>query len=384
LEQYDGTEAFIEVLNAHGVEKIFFNPGGEQGPLLATISKFRILGKKAPQLVLCLDESVALTAGHGHYVISGRPQVVLVHSELGTLQLGGALHNAEWGRVPVIVFAGAQAAGQRVDWMGEHFDQGRSVRNCVKWDHTIGPDENLSGMFCKKPSKSLFTEPCGPVYLAYPRDSITKKIDKISIPQAALVPAPVAGPVDAKTLNSVADTLIAAKNPLIVAGYTGRYPESVAKLVELAETLSAPVLTGPVYMNFPTNHPLCAGIDQILGSRKPNPYLPDADVILVLDYDVSYAAAPGMPSAKANIIQFDIDPLTSGRLLWGRGANTFIKADSRQLIPALTETVRRKMTPEKRAEFKSRFSKFENIHKKQHEDWHAMARSKAKQKADFP
>ncbi|MEK7353624.1 MAG: thiamine pyrophosphate-dependent enzyme [Chloroflexota bacterium] len=378
MEQYDGAEAFIEVLNANGVEHIFFNPGGEMGALLATISKFRILGKQTPRLILCLDESVALTAAHGHYMVSGRPQVVMVHSELGTLQLGGALHNAQWGRIPVILWAGAQAVGQRKNWMNEPYDQGMSVRNCVKWDHTIKPDENIHDVL-QKAFQTAFTEPCGPVYLCYPRDAIGKKIDRVTIPRSAIVPAPAAAPVDVKTLSGVADALIEAKNPLILAGYTGRYPESVASLVELAETLCAPVLTGPVWMNFPTTHPLCAGIEQILGSRKANPYLADADTILVIDYDVPYASAPGLPGPQANIIHFDVDPLTAGRPLWGRGANTFIKADSRQVIPALSKAIRQKLTPEKQTLFRERFNQLESVHKKQHSEWRAMAVTKAHQ-----
>ena len=57
----------------------------------ATIAKFRVSGKRAPRLVLCLDESVAMAAAHGHYMVSCKPQVVMVHSELGTQQVGGAL-----------------------------------------------------------------------------------------------------------------------------------------------------------------------------------------------------------------------------------------------------------------------------------------------------
>lgn len=383
MEQYDGAEAFIEILNANGVDRIFFNPGGEMGALLATISKFRMLGKPCPQLILCLDESVALTAAHGHYMVSGRPQVVMVHSELGTLQLGGALHNAQWGRIPVILWAGAQATGQRKNWMNEPYDQGMSVRNCVKWDHTVKPEENIHDVL-QKAFSIAFTEPCGPVYLCYPRDTISKKIDRVSLPRSEGVPAPAAPPVDADTLSGIAGTLVEAKNPVILAGYTGRYHESVASLVELAETLCAPVLTGPVWMNFPTNHPLCAGIEQILGSRKANPYLPDADVVLVIDYDVPYAAAPGLPGPKANIIHFDVDPLTAGRPLWGRGANTFIKADSREVIPALSKAVRRRLTPEKQTLFKERFSQLEKVHKKQRSDWREAAMSRAKQRPISP
>src|SRR4030042_1173002 len=106
MQKYTRAEAFVEILNANGVENIFFNPGRETIAIQATISKLRASGKRAPRLVLCLDESVAMTAAHGHYMVSGRPQVVMVHAELGTMQVGGAMHNVQWGRVPVILWAG--------------------------------------------------------------------------------------------------------------------------------------------------------------------------------------------------------------------------------------------------------------------------------------
>jgi len=86
MEQYVQAEACVEVLNSYGVEYIFFNPGIDTVPLQVAVSRFKALGKKAPGLVLCLDEAVAMAAAHGHYMVSGRPQVVMVHSELGTLQ----------------------------------------------------------------------------------------------------------------------------------------------------------------------------------------------------------------------------------------------------------------------------------------------------------
>jgi len=384
MEKYDGAEAFIAELNAHGVEHIFFNPGGEQGALLATIAKYRLLGKPCPRLVLCLDESVALTAAHGHYMISGRPQVVLVHAELGTLQLGGALHNVQWGRVPVIILAGAMPAGERVNWKNEPYDQGMSLRNCMKWDCIIGADENIHDVL-EKAFDIAFTEPCGPVYLGFPREIIAEQIDKKDIPQAPTTATFKKPPVDAGTIDKVANTLIEAENPLIVAGYTGRYPESVATLVELAETLCAPVIPGPVYMNFPTDHPLCAGVEQIMGSKTPNPAcLSEADVVLVIDYDVPYVAALGTPKPDANIIQFDIDPLTVGRPPWGRRANTYIDADSRQVIPALTAAIHDKLTPEKTALFKERYARLEKAHNNQREEWRQEALNQAQQRPLSP
>ena len=383
MEQYSGTEGFIEVMNANGVEDIFFNPGGEQASIQATIAKLRVSGKRAPRLVLCLDESVAMAAAHGHYMVSGKPQVVMVHAELGTQQVGGALHNAQWGRIPVILWAGLAGAPQRVNWKQEPYDQGGMVRNCVKWDHEITDNQNISEVLGEA-FKIAFSEPRGPVYLAYSRDMTTKKMDRKTIRPSATDDLAVAPPIGNDTLNKIAGMLIEAENPLIIAGYTGRHPESVASLVELAETLGAPVLTSQVWMNFPTTHPLCAGIEQILGSRKANPYIADADVLLVIDYDMPYAIAAGVPGKDARIIHLDVDPLTQGRPLWGRGADIYVKADSREAIPALTGAIRRVLTPEKRDKFSQRSSRLGNAHIKQRKGWRAQAVSSAKLKPISP
>ncbi len=383
MEQYNGAEAFIDMLNAYNVEHIFFNPGGEMGALLAAISKCRMHGKPAPRLILCLDESVALTAAHGHYMVSGRPQVVMVHAELGTLQLGGALHNAQGGRVPVILWAGLMPAGQRANWKKEPYDQGMSVRNCVKWDHQIDRDEDIRDVL-QQAFQTALTEPCGPVYICYSRGILLKEFDRMDIPRLDSSPVSPIPSFDMNLLEKVAEPLIAAQNPLIVAGYTGRYPESVAPLVELAETLCAPVLPSQVWMNFPTTHPLCAGIEQILGSRKPNPYIPDADVILVIDYDMPYAPGKGSPGPDAKIIHIDVDPLSQGRVLWGRGADTYIEADSREAIPALTRIIREKIPSEREARLRERFNQLESTHKKQRAEWRERAMSKAGQKPISP
>src|SRR3989304_154509 len=100
MENYGTIKALIEVMNANGVEFVFFNPGIDNVPGLETLAAYRATGEKAPRGILCLDEFVAMTAAHGNWMASGKPQAVSVHSELGVLQIGGALHNAPWGRGP--------------------------------------------------------------------------------------------------------------------------------------------------------------------------------------------------------------------------------------------------------------------------------------------
>ncbi len=378
MEQYEGAEAFIEVLNAHGVENIFFNPGSATVPIQVAISKFRAAGKRAPRLILCLDESLTMTAAHGHYMVTGRPQVIMAHCELGTQRVGGAFLNAQFGRVPVIMWAGLQLPNSpRVNWKQEPYDQGLIVRNSVKWDHQISSNENIHDVL-EKAFQIAYTEPCGPVYLAFPPAILTEKTDRVKIPPSAVTPVSSAPPLDVDRLGKAAEVLIEAESPLIVAGYTGRYHQSVSSLVELAETLCAPVITSQVWMNFPHTHPLCAGVEQYRGSRKTNP-IADADVVLVIDYDMPYAPTETFPGPEAKIIHIDLDPCSRGRPLWGRGANTFIEADSKEAIPALKDIISQRLTPERRTQFQERFKQLESKHKKQRESWRALAMNKADQ-----
>src|SRR3972149_118537 len=99
MEEYTTVKALIEVMNNNGVEFVFFNPGIDNVPVLETIAAYQAQGKKSPKSILCLDEFVTMTAAHGSWMATGKPQVVSVHAELGALQIGGALHNAPGGKV---------------------------------------------------------------------------------------------------------------------------------------------------------------------------------------------------------------------------------------------------------------------------------------------
>ncbi len=154
MENTNGAQAFINALNAFGVERIFFNPGIDTVPILEAVSMRKEAGETAPDPVLCPHEAVAMTAALGNYMVSGKPQVVLVHSELGTQQIGGSLHNAQWGRAPVLLCAGLSGTAERQDWRRQPFDQGGAVRNCVKWDHQLGANEDLTAVVTRSPPDS--------------------------------------------------------------------------------------------------------------------------------------------------------------------------------------------------------------------------------------
>jgi acetolactate synthase-1/2/3 large subunit len=376
MEEYGNIEALIEVMNANGVEHVFFNPGIDNVPVLETIARYRASGKPSPRGILCLDEFVAMTAAHGNYMASGRPQVVSVHSELGTLQVGGALHNAQWGKVPLVFFTETQGPPQRTDWRGESFDQGTMVRNFVKWDHHLGADEDIYEVL-QEAFRIATTEPYGPVYLNLPREVLWNR-SGITSHKTPGAPGKIAPKADANTLNKAAEILINAENPLIVTGYAGRNLPTVPRLMELAETLSVRVLASDIRVNFPNTHPLAAYMAPELG--RGNPLLAAADVILAIDYDMHYAAPPTGPRADAKIIHIDIDTVKKGVPLWGRKPDILLKADSSQAIPALTGIINQKLTPEKRRRLRECFAQYEKEHNRLHGEWQALAKSHADRK----
>jgi acetolactate synthase I/II/III large subunit len=375
MEQYVQAEACLEVMNSYGVEYIFFNPGIDTVPFQVAISRFKATGKKTPGLILCLDEAVAMAAAHGHYMVSGRPQVVLVHSELGTLQVGGAMTNAQRGRIPVVLTAGVQPSPRRETWRKEPYDQGSIVRNCVKWDYEVKAGENVADALNQVMQVAL-SGPCGPVYLATPIQTLFSNTGEICVPAAA-APAP-AKKAETAGLEKAAEILMSAASPLIMAGQSGRHAGSVAALVKLAETLSARVISGPVRMNFPTTHPLCAGIDPISGgTRGIGRYISETDALLLIDYDLPYAAGPVAPPPGASVIYIDLDPAKRTVPLWDHPAEVFLEADSREAIPALQNLIERKLTPEHRRIYKERFIEIEYANLQQRLERKTQAKNQA-------
>ena len=374
MEEYGNVKAMIDVMNASGVEHVFFNPGIDNVPVLETLSALRARGEPAPRGILCLDEFVAMTAAHGNWMASGRPQAVSVHSELGVLQLGGSLHNAQWGRVPVVFFTETQGPPQRTDWCGDTFDQGKMVRNFIKWDHCLAPGEDIYGVF-QEAFRIASTEPCGPVYLNLPREVLwsrgsAQKGKSPSGTKSAPVPRP-----EPAVLETSAAMLVAAKNPIIVTGYTGRNPATVPALVKLAETVAAPVLTSDFRVNIPNTHPLAFLASPSAGRGQSA--LASADVILAIDYDMHYAAPPGGPAPEAKIIHIDIDTAKRGVPLWGRKPDILIRADSAVAVPSLTAKIEAKLTPDKRRELKERYTRLESEHNHREVEWHDLAESHA-------
>ena len=360
----EGSEVFVDTLNACGVSYIFLSPGTGTTRIHEALSKFKALGQWAPEVVLSLHESLAMSAAHGYFMVSGKPQVVLVHHGLGVAQVGGALLNAQRGRAGVLLCTtsvpadlGSSAKERRVSdlsWFHEQFDQASIARDYVKWAYELRSDDSIRDVL-RYALILAGSEPCGPVYISFPQDVLSRTVEEGQWPSAIKEPMVSAPQADQKSIDRAASILTRAAHPLIITGHSGRRREGVRALVELAETLGAKVVTSQYTMNIPTLHPLCGGFGPPPRGTVPGECVSNSDAILVVDADVPYLPSTNNLSPGAKVIHFDIDPIKKDLPSWAFPSDLLVHCDSSQAIPLLTAAIRERSSANDNARYKARY-----------------------------
>jgi acetolactate synthase I/II/III large subunit len=280
-------------------------------------------------------------------MVTGEPQAVIVHVDVGTQNLSGAVSNAMRGRVPVLIFAGAapftlegELPGGRnefIHWIQDVRDQRGILRNYVKYDNEIRTGRNVKQLV-HRALQIARSEPAGPVYLVSPREVMEEPLQPDAVDRAYFGPVAPAALADQVTAE-IATALAAAQRPLVVTSYLGRDPAAVPKLVELCELLAIPVLESMAYhVNFPADHELHAGFQYHTVAQ--NPVLAQADVILVIDSDVPWITAVNRPSAGAAIYCVDVDPLKAQMSMWHVPARRFATASAGVAVEQIARFVR--------------------------------------------
>jgi len=334
---YTTSAAILEALREAGVEYVFANLGSDHSAFLEAYAEAGAAGRKAqyPTLITCPHEMVAMSAAHGFAQSSGRAQAVLVHVECGTQQLGGAIHNAAKGRVPVLILAGTSPATQEgeargsrnefIHWIQDVFDQRGIVRGYMRYDNQIHEGANAK-QIVNRALQFAYSEPKGPVYLMATREVLEAEIRRVQIDPTQW-PRLSAGALTDADAARVAQALATARRPLLVTSYAGRNPAAVAELVTLCTRLGCGVLESvPGYVNFPCTHELYQGSQW--NEKRQNPALAEADTILVVDSDVPWIPQINRPSDDATILHIDTDPLKSQMPLWYIHARLAARADA--------------------------------------------------------
>ena len=370
---YTAGTAFLEALKEAGVSYIFANLGSDHPSIVESIAEGQASGRNFPAMLTCPNEMVALSAAHGYAQTSGQAQAVVVHVECGTQALGGALHNALRGRVPVLIFAGAtpytqdgELKGSRnewIQWIQDISDQRGTVRDYVKFDYEFRTGRNVKQVV-HRAMQLAKSDPQGPVYLVGAREVMEEDTVPVAI-DVDQWPAIAPLPLRDKDAHGLAQALVNAKRPLAVTSYVGRNPAAVGELTKLCRRLGVAVLEqSPTNVNFPPDDPL------YMGNRWSEPYqepvLGDADVVLVLDSDAPWVTAISKPSADAAVFHIDVDPLKDDIPLWYIKARRVFRADCATALAQINAALDA-MTPDAAA-VKERTAHYTRLHEKRAEE----------------
>ncbi len=272
-----GSDYMVDVLKSLGIEYVASNPGSSFRGLHESITTYG--GNRAPEFITCLHEETSAAIAHGYAKIALKPMAYMAHGTVGLQHAAMALYNAWCDRVPMIGLLGNVVDGEKrrpgVEWLHTAQDPAALVRDFTKWDDQPGSLTHF-GESLVRAYKLTMTPPMEPVVLVADAEMQEHPIDpgaEPRVPRLSLAAPPVG---DSGAVREAARWLVAAESPVIVADRLARTPAGVARLVELAETLGAPVIDQGGRMNFPGTHPLAL-------SELGGALIRRADVVLGLE-----------------------------------------------------------------------------------------------------
>lgn len=363
-------DALLSALGEAGVDVVFANFGSDHPGIIEALARARECGESTPAVVLAPHEASAIAAAHGYALASGRAAAVFVHVDVGTANLGGGVHNAARGQVPILLFAGltpftleGELPGTRNSYpnhMQDVHDQAAILRPYTKWSYDLRTGSNVRQVV-HRALQLARSAPCGPVYLTAAREVLAapaggRAVDPSLWRQVEPIPAPDA------TVREIVAEICRARFPVVVTSSYGRDPSSVALLVELAETLGVGIVQQTAdAMGFPANHDLHLGY-------AAAPVLRRADVVVVVDSAAPWMPAIAAPRPDASVFVIDADPLKEGIPLWYLESRRFLRADSTVAIGQLLSVAR---ATADRGEAVRRRGELADLHRMQRGDWAA-------------
>ena len=331
-------DAFLRALADHGVDYFFCNPGTDFPPVVEAFSRAKKTNAKVPKPILVPHENLAVGMAHGAYLMTGRPQAVMVHVNVGTGNTLNNLTNLSRDRVPLILAAGRTPITEKgsfgsrtrpIHWAQEMFDQAGMVREMVKWDYELRVPGQVGDVVARAAEVAM-AHPRGPVYLVLPREPLSATLAE---PIGPAKPRPQAAEVhpDPHSIATLAEWIAAAERPLIV---TATLPaDAVPALAHLAERCAIPVVThSPRTLCLPSSHAMHFGFE-------PGALLADCDLAIVLESDVPWIPHLQHPPAGCRVVHVGEDPFFVRYPMRSFPSDLAIKCGATHALNALNEAI---------------------------------------------
>ena len=269
-----GSDAVVGLLHSLGYRYASLNPGAS----LRGIHDSAVHAGR-PELVLALQEAVAVSLAHGYAKSSGEPMAVFLHDLVGLQNGSLGIFNAWMDQVPMLVIGGsgpADSAHRRpwIDWIHTTRNQGLLVRDYVKWDDQPASVDAMAATLVRADRLTRMS-PSGPVYVAI--DALLQEAPLAAdwkAPSGALVANALTAP--SADLERLADAIVRAERPVILVDAVGRSRAGYEAVAALADAVAAPVVDFGSRHNLDSDH-------WADGTPHRVALLADADLVIALD-----------------------------------------------------------------------------------------------------
>ena len=295
-------EAFVKVLQMHGIEHAF----GIIGSAMMPISDlFPAAGIKFWD---CAHECNAGMSADGYTRASGKMSMAIAQNGPGITNFVTPIKTAYWNHTPLLLVT-PQAANKTIGQGGfQEIPQMKLFEEMVCYQEEVRDPSRIAEVLNRVIEQAW--RGSAPAQINVPRDYWTQVID-IELPAIVRFERPGGG--RAESIAEAAKLLSEAKFPVILNGagvvIGGAIPASQA----LAERLDAPVCCNYQHNDaFPGSHPLSVGPLGYNGSKAAMELIAKADVVLALGTRLNpFSTLPGYGidywPKTAKIIQVDIN-----------------------------------------------------------------------------
>jgi thiamine pyrophosphate-dependent acetolactate synthase large subunit-like protein len=371
-----GADHMVDCIKALGVEYVASMPGSSFRGLHESLINYG--GNQRPEFLTCLHEESSIGMAHGYAKATGKPMLVLVHGTVGLQHAAMAIYNAWCDRVPIAIIGGntldAPMRRPGVEWIHTVQDAAVIVRDYTKWDDQPGSLTHF-GESLMRAYRIAMTPPMGPVLLMADSELQEGQIegDEPKVPKLSPIALPQGDP---GAVSEAAALLARAEHPVIIADRLARTPAGMKLLIELAETLSAPVVDRQGRMNFPTDH-------WLNHSDRAGSLMREADVVLGLEMtdfwgsvnsyrDVVHRNSKPSVKPDTKLISLGVGDLFSKSNFQDferyTPVDVAIAGDGEATLPALIEAVKRALPADRKAALEARAAAFKTAFKKAEEN----------------
>ena len=294
-------EAFVKVLQMHGIEHAF----GIIGSAMMPISDlFPAAGIKFWD---CAHEVNAGMSADGYTRATGKMSMAIAQNGPGITNMVTPIITAYWNHTPLLLVT-PQAANKTIGQGGfQEIKQMAMFEDCVCYQEEVRDPSRIAEVLNRVILKAF--RGSAPAQINVPRDFWNQVID-IDLPQIVRIAHP-SGSED--SISEAAALLSKAKFPVVLNGAGVVLSGAIPAAAALAERLSAPVCCNYQHNDaFPGSHSLFCGPLGYNGSKAAMNMISKADVVLALGTRLNpFSSLPAYQTEywpkDARLIQVDIN-----------------------------------------------------------------------------